>query len=682
MKKNATRHALLTSVISLLLCVSMLVGTTFAWFTDSVTSGRNTIMAGNLDVELEYSTDLVNWTAVDANTNIFDDEALWEPGYTEVVYLRVSNVGTLAMKYKLGIDVANEILGKTKDGKDIKLSDYIEYGIVEDVTVAYGADVRMTARGDIGTASKLNTAYSKEYELVGKTTTATDADVFALVVYMPETVGNEANHNGTNVPVINLGLNVVATQNTVESDFFNDQYDKDATYTAEVDALKTKLSSAQPGDIIEVSLSHDAFVNSAIVVPNGVKMIFNGNGHTIISNSNAPVFQIVNADAEISDVTITGKAKYAIYTKGARWDPEDPNADTVLTNVTVNMAKSGNFPVTFNGMGTVIMKDCTVTGDGLHSDDHADGLHVFAGAEINLTVDGGNIGGIMLNSNYASSATMTAKNGAEIDTVDVECSTATDGSLVAAPITNDGATINDVFYAVYDKVQLKAALDNSYNVVLTGNVSTTDKLTVKNGAYLDGKGYTIDFGGNFNGYVKAIDVLNGSTIKNLHIANAGRAFGADGCNGDIYLDNISGTNAHYFFNGDTPSGSNAYISNSTLDGWISYGNVGLMSFDTCLLKGDTSLFYGMCYYVVFGDTEFENCTFDNFYMAMNKGAVNSGATGSVVTITNCVYVTSEGTVKVTADNFKSLLMGPGDETDFNRMLNNATIIVDGVTVAI
>ena len=125
----------------------------------------------------------------------------------------------------------------------------------------------------------------------------------------------------------------------------------------------------------------------------------------------------------------------------------------------------------------------------------------------------------------------------------------------------------------------------------------------------------------------------------------------------------------------------AYISNSTLDGWISYGNVGLMSFDTCLLKGDTSLFYGMCYYVVFGDTEFENCTFDNFYMAMNQGAVNSGATGSVVTITNCVYVTSEGTVKVTADNFKSLLMGPGDEADFNRMLNNATIIVDGVTVA-
>ena len=256
MKRNAKKHALLMSVLSLLLCVSMLVGTTFAWFTDSVTSGRNTIMAGNLDVELEYSTDLVNWTAVDANTNIFDDEALWEPGYTEVVYLRVSNVGTLAMKYKLGIDVANEILGKTKDGKDIKLSDYIEYGIVEDVTVAYGADVRMTARGDIGTASKLNTAYSKEYELVGKTTTATDADVFALVVYMPETVGNEANHNGTNVPVINLGLNVVATQNTVESDFFNDQYDKDATYTAEVDALKTKLSSAQPGDIIEVSLSH------------------------------------------------------------------------------------------------------------------------------------------------------------------------------------------------------------------------------------------------------------------------------------------------------------------------------------------------------------------------------------------------------------------------------------------
>ena len=161
-KKYSTKKALLASALSLLLCVSMLVGTTFAWFTDSVTSANNIIMAGNLDVELEYSTDMVNWTAVDANTNVFKEGALWEPGYTEVVYLRVSNVGSLAMKYKLGVNVASETEGKTRDNNTpFKLSDYIEYGIIKNVTAAYGTDDRMTARADIGTASKLNVAYSE-----------------------------------------------------------------------------------------------------------------------------------------------------------------------------------------------------------------------------------------------------------------------------------------------------------------------------------------------------------------------------------------------------------------------------------------------------------------------------------------------------------------------------------------
>ena len=51
-RKNTTRNALVMSVLSMLLCVSMLVGTTFAWFTDEVVTGMNTIAAGNLDIEL------------------------------------------------------------------------------------------------------------------------------------------------------------------------------------------------------------------------------------------------------------------------------------------------------------------------------------------------------------------------------------------------------------------------------------------------------------------------------------------------------------------------------------------------------------------------------------------------------------------------------------------------------
>ena len=93
--KNSTKRALISSAIALLLCFSMLIGTTFAWFTDSVSSATNQIIAGNLDVEMYYqnSTTTDNWTKTGDDTwkkvteksHIFMAGALWEPGHTEVV---------------------------------------------------------------------------------------------------------------------------------------------------------------------------------------------------------------------------------------------------------------------------------------------------------------------------------------------------------------------------------------------------------------------------------------------------------------------------------------------------------------------------------------------------------------------------------------------------------------------
>lgn len=92
-----TKRALLTSVLAMLVCVALLIGSTFAWFTDSVTSGRNRIVAGNLDVELEY-WDGTSWQTVTENTNLFKptegaNATLWEPGHTEYVQLRIRTRG-------------------------------------------------------------------------------------------------------------------------------------------------------------------------------------------------------------------------------------------------------------------------------------------------------------------------------------------------------------------------------------------------------------------------------------------------------------------------------------------------------------------------------------------------------------------------------------------------------------
>ncbi len=222
-KKHSTKRALLASALSLLLCVSMLVGTTFAWFTDSVTSARNTIQSGNLDVVLEY-WDGDSYEEVTSTTKLFNDAALWEPGYTEVAYLKISNAGSLALKYQLAVNVYKETLGKTEAGVDIKLSDYLQFKVVESDTDLADTYTRETAQNADAVATKLQT-YNSEDKTLEKNG---DADYVALIVYMPTTVGNDANHNGENIPSIEMGVSLFATQFTYEKDSFNDQYDASA----------------------------------------------------------------------------------------------------------------------------------------------------------------------------------------------------------------------------------------------------------------------------------------------------------------------------------------------------------------------------------------------------------------------------------------------------------------------
>ena len=217
--KKSTKKALLMSALSLLLCVSMLVGTTFAWFTDSVSTNKNHIVAGNLDVELYWSTtmDENDWHKVDGNTDVFTGN-LWEPGHTEVVYLKVVNEGTLALKYNLSINIYNETPGINVDNEEFWLSDHIMYD-VHTVVSKYATRNAAREAAEAG-ATKLNAAYANADILLEKG----EDDIVAMVVYMPETVENEANYRGT-APEIYMGINLVATQYTYEEDSFDEFYD-------------------------------------------------------------------------------------------------------------------------------------------------------------------------------------------------------------------------------------------------------------------------------------------------------------------------------------------------------------------------------------------------------------------------------------------------------------------------
>ena len=154
MKKTLKSFGL--SLTSLILCFSMLLGTTYAWFTDTVTSANNIIQAGNLDVELEYLDAAGNWQSVTEQTNVFQENTLWEPGHTEVVYLKISNKGSLALKYRLGVNIASEIGSVNVAGEAFLLSDHIQFGAVKDVDTAY-AD-RNEARKNVTNPKILSTS--------------------------------------------------------------------------------------------------------------------------------------------------------------------------------------------------------------------------------------------------------------------------------------------------------------------------------------------------------------------------------------------------------------------------------------------------------------------------------------------------------------------------------------------
>lgn len=222
-----TKRALVSSTIALIVCISMLIGSTYAWFTDSVSGSNNIIKSGNLDIELKYSTDLAVWNDVTEGTNIFMQNTLWEPGHTEVVYLSVKNIGSLALKYQLGINIVSETGSINKDGNPFKLSQFIDFGVKDPApdTKYETTEAAISAVND--SAKKISAGFTK-----ANTLEANDpAEIVALVVYMPTTVTNEANYKtGEAVPQINLGLNLVATQLASESDSFGNNYDALATF--------------------------------------------------------------------------------------------------------------------------------------------------------------------------------------------------------------------------------------------------------------------------------------------------------------------------------------------------------------------------------------------------------------------------------------------------------------------
>lgn len=237
-KVGGTKRALLTSVLALVLSLAMLAGTTFAWFTDTASTGVNRIVSGNLDVGLQYwgvgEDGQKTWLTAENSEELFDENALWEPGYTQIVYLKVKNNGNLALTYAMQITPVHETVGVNVDGEQFKLSDYIKFGWTTFTVDGAGAPValdREAAQAGVGDGAQLGKTLHRQ---AAEPMEAGAEELVALVAWMPENVGNEANYS-TVQPTIELSLKVLATQAAVESDSFDNSYDEGAATNEDLD---------------------------------------------------------------------------------------------------------------------------------------------------------------------------------------------------------------------------------------------------------------------------------------------------------------------------------------------------------------------------------------------------------------------------------------------------------------
>lgn len=300
-----TKKRLLSSIATLCVCFAMLIGSTYAWFTDSASTGVNKIQAGNLDVQL-LMYDGSNYVDISDNTEaIFgtgsiaqnnNAESLWEPGKTQVAYLAIKNNGNLALKYKVALDV---------DNVSKNLYEVMEYAITPDATNTNPVTAWTSGNSVVEGTQTVSTDVSLPVETT---------HYFALSVHMKEAAGNKYKDGE-----VNFDLTVLATQDTVENDSYDNTYDENAEYpiVANTQAeLNAAITSAQNGSAI----------STEVVLPAGN-------------------FKLENGTAQNKNITISGTTDTVVTVVGDTGNQMNyqNGATLAFEGVTIQGQTAGNF---------------------------------------------------------------------------------------------------------------------------------------------------------------------------------------------------------------------------------------------------------------------------------------------------------------------------------------------------
>ena len=459
---KSTKRALVSSALAILMCVAMLIGTTFAWFTDTASTSVNKIQAGNLDIELQMKDNDGKWVNAEGKILPFlvegkipaeGTQILWEPGCTYYVpEVRVLNKGNLAVKF----EYIPEALGVTG-----KLAEVLEL-VFKTPVDANGEEVNIEP--EILKPGEASPEWSFGY-------------------HMLESAGNEYQ----NATATGMCLTVVATQATYEKDSIDDQYDKDAEYPISVttgDELQAIVSNATAP--VNIVLTNSITTNN-FVIPADKDVTLDLNGRTV---TNAGSHTILNK----GHLTLT-----------------DSSADKSGQIISLK----GNTAALRNGDNAVcVVEGGTISRDGANGNTwhvvENFGKMTFNGGKVVLK--NGNGFAITNGWNYFDPGASTTHAVMEINALELDTDSSGIKNCRYGDLTVNDVTVTSTGYW---------ALSNDYlgTVVINGGTLTSNSFkAVSNGAAMTVNGGTFD--GTQGFFVQSYatsTVLNGGTFANMNV---------------------------------------------------------------------------------------------------------------------------------------------------------------------
>ena len=209
-KKNIPykRIALALSLCALIIWGILGAGTSLAWFTDTSNELNNIFHFAEFDVEVSHRLTDGKWEPVDSQTKIFDEEALYEPGYVQVVYLKVDNKGAVPFNFFTAVNVNGCIEATNAFGQPFMLQDYLRFGI----TISDSEEAMKNSVPNREASVALADMPLHNYETETAVLAPGASKYIALIVRMPKEVDNIANYRGDTVPEVELGITVKADQ--------------------------------------------------------------------------------------------------------------------------------------------------------------------------------------------------------------------------------------------------------------------------------------------------------------------------------------------------------------------------------------------------------------------------------------------------------------------------------------